>query len=113
MYRDQYFGFNVRQFDENQVEEHGIEPSYIWVKMALHGVGLVSKQRWHGKYRQRRLRPPMPGMRLHLDPSKHVWFGDGRYYDLITILDEATGEIYYAQLVARRARTRLFRRCRK
>jgi hypothetical protein len=26
-------------------------------------------------------------------------FGDGRHYDLITILDDATSEIYYAQLV--------------
>jgi hypothetical protein len=38
-------------------------------------------------------------MMLHIDASKHAWFGDGRYYDLITILDDATSEIYYAQLV--------------
>ena len=31
---------------------------------------------------------------LHIDASKHAWFGDGRYYDLITILDDATSEIY-------------------
>ena len=36
---------------------------------------------------------------LHIDASKHAWFGYGRYYDLITILDDATSEIYYAQLV--------------
>jgi hypothetical protein len=38
-------------------------------------------------------------MMLHIDASKHAWFGDGRYYDLITILDDATSKIYYAQLV--------------
>jgi hypothetical protein len=38
-------------------------------------------------------------MLLQIDASKHAWFGDGRYYDLITILDDATSEIYYAQLV--------------
>ncbi len=38
-------------------------------------------------------------MLLHIDAGKHAWFGDGRYYDLITILDDATSEIYYAQLV--------------
>jgi hypothetical protein len=38
-------------------------------------------------------------MLLHIDASKHAWFGDGRYYDLITLLDDATSEIYYAQLV--------------
>jgi len=36
---------------------------------------------------------------LHIDASKHAWFRDGRYYDLITILDDATNEVYYAQLV--------------
>jgi hypothetical protein len=41
----------------------------------------------------------MPGMLLHIDGSKHQWFGDERWYDLIVILDDATGEIYYAQLV--------------
>ena len=39
-------------------------------------------------------------MLLHIDASKHAWFGDGRYYDLITLLDDDTSEIYYAQLVA-------------
>ena len=38
-------------------------------------------------------------MLLHIDASKHAWFQDGRYYDLITILDDATSEVYYAQLV--------------
>ena len=41
----------------------------------------------------------MRGMLLHIDGSKHQWFGDERWYDLIVILDDATGEIYYAQLV--------------
>jgi hypothetical protein len=41
----------------------------------------------------------MPGMLLHIDGSKHQWFGDERWHDLIVILDDATSEIYYAQLV--------------
>ena len=41
----------------------------------------------------------MPGMLLHIDGSRHRWFQDDRYYDLIVILDDATSEIYYAQLV--------------
>ena len=32
----------------------------------------------------------MPGMLLHIDGSKHRWFQDDRYYDLIVILDDAT-----------------------
>ena len=68
-------------------------------KMALQGAGLVSRQRRRGTHRRRRPRRPLPGMLLHIDASKHAWFGDGRYYDLITLLDDATSEIYYAQLV--------------
>ena len=41
----------------------------------------------------------MPGMLLHIDGSKHHWLNDDRWYDLIVILDDATSEIYYAQLV--------------
>jgi hypothetical protein len=36
---------------------------------------------------------------LHIDGSKHRWLNDDRWYDLIVILDDATSEIYYAQLV--------------
>jgi hypothetical protein len=38
------------------------------------------------------------------DASKPAWFGDGRYYDLITLLDDACVEIYYAQWVAEEGR---------
>jgi hypothetical protein len=31
--------------------------------------------------------------------SRHCWLQDERWYDLIVILDDATSEIYYAQLV--------------
>src|SRR5690242_11767609 len=99
LYREKYFDFNVRHFHEKLVEEHGIAISYTWVKVALQGAGLVSQQRRRGKHRRRRPRRALPGMLLHIDASKHAWFGDGRHYDLITILDDATNEIYYAQLV--------------
>ena len=33
------------------------------------------------------------------DGSRHQWFQDERWYDLIVILDDASSEIYYAQLV--------------
>src|SRR6266550_3212678 len=52
-----------------------------------------------GVHRQRRPRRPLPGMLLHIDGSRHRWFQDERWYDLIVILDDATSEIYYAQLV--------------
>jgi hypothetical protein len=38
-------------------------------------------------------------MLLHIDGSKHRWLNDDRWYDLIVIPDDATSEIYHAQLV--------------
>jgi len=38
-------------------------------------------------------------MLLHLDGSQHQWFQDERWYDLLVVLDDASSEIYYAQLV--------------
>ena len=99
LYREQYFDFNVRHFHEKLVEQHDIQLSYTWVKLALQGAGLVHKQRRRGTHRRRRPRRPLPGMLLHIDASKHAWFQDDRYYDLITLLDDATSEIYYARLV--------------
>ena len=100
LYREQYFDFNVRHFHEKLVEQHHIQLSYTWVKTALQTAGLVKRSRKRGKHRKRRERRPLPGMMLHIDGSHHSWFQDGCYYDLLAIMDDATNEIYYAQLVA-------------
>jgi transposase len=99
LYREVYFDLNIRHFHEKLSEEHGIELSYTWVQKALQGAGLVARGKRRTKHRRRRERRPMAGMLLHIDGSKHRWFGDERWYDLIVILDDATSEIYYAQLV--------------
>src|SRR3954466_13287616 len=99
LYRDTYFDLSVRHFHEKLREEHAIEISYTWVKQALQGAGLVARRKKRGSHRRRRPRRPMPGMLLHIDGSEHRWFGDERYYELIVVLDDATSEIYYAQLV--------------
>ena len=99
LYREKYFDLNVRHFHEKLMEIHGIGLSYTWVKQALQGAGLVARERKRGVHRKRRERRPLPGMLLHIDGSHHRWFQDERWYDLIVILDDATSEIYYAQLV--------------
>src|SRR5205807_9075312 len=98
-YREKYFDLNVLHFHQKLVEEHGIRLSYTWVKLALPGAGLVARERKRGVHRKRRQRRPLPGMLLHIDGSRHRWFQDERWYDLLVILDDATSEIYYAQLV--------------
>src|SRR6516164_3762895 len=88
LYREKYFDLNVQHFQEKLQAEHGIELSYTWVKQALQGAGLVARGRKRGAHRKRRERRPLPGMLLHIDGSRHQW-----------IQDDATSEIYYAQLV--------------
>jgi transposase len=99
LYREEYYDLNMRHFHEKLQEEHDIELSYTWVQKALQGAGLVAKRHKRGPHRRRRPRRPMPGMLLHIDGSKHRWLNDDRWYDFIVILDDATSEIYYAQLV--------------
>jgi transposase len=99
LYQEQYFDFNVQHFHEKLRAEHQIELSYTWVKQALQGAGLVQPRRKRGKHRKRRPRRPLPGMLLHIDASQHQWFCDHRWYDLLVLMDDATSEIYYAQLV--------------
>ena len=99
LFQEVYPDLNIRHFHEKLSEEHGIELSYTWVQKALQGAGLVARHKRRGRHRRRRERRPLPGMLLHIDGSKHQWFGDQRWHDLIVILDDATSEIYYAQLV--------------
>lgn len=99
LYQEEYFDFNVRHFHEKLRAEHDIKLSYTWVKEALQGAGLVKKRKRRGTHRRRRPRRALPGMLLHIDGSTHQWFQDDRWYDLIVVLDDATSEIYYGQLV--------------
>jgi transposase len=99
LYREVYFDLNIRHFHEKLRDEHEIALSYTWVQQALQGAGLVAKRRKRGPHRRRRPRRPLPGMLLHIDGSKHRWLNDDQWHDFIVILDDATSEIYYAQLV--------------
>src|SRR5450432_2282066 len=99
LYQEQYADFNVRHFQEKLRDQHHIRLSYTWVKQALQAAGLVKKSRKRAVHRRRRPRRPLPGTLLHLDGSSHAWFQDDRRYDLLVILDDATSQIYYAQLV--------------
>jgi transposase len=99
LYKETYYDLNIRHFHEKLRDEHAIELSYTWVQKALQGAGLVARRHKRGPHRRRRPRRPLPGMLLHIDGSKHRWLNDDRWYDLIVILDDATSEIYYAQMV--------------
>lgn len=99
LYREKYYDFSVRHFHEKLSEEHGFQLSYSWVKLALQGAGLVAKAPQRGRHRRKRERRPMIGMLLHIDGSRHRWLGGEQWHDLIVVMDDASNEIYYAQLV--------------
>ena len=99
LYREEYFDLNMRHFHEKLRDEHDIRLSYsVGAERAAGGraggEAAISAGRIGGDARR-----PLPGMMLHIDGSKHRWLNDDRWYDLIVILDDATSEIYYAQLV--------------
>jgi len=99
LYQEEYYDFNVKHFHEKLKSEHQIKLSYTWVKTALQTAGLIQREHRRTRHRKRREPRPLSGMMLHIDGSKHQWFDDGCYYDLIVVLDDATNEVYYAQLV--------------
>ena len=101
LYRTKYRGFNVTHFHEKLQEHHDITRGYTFVKCALQTAGLVGKSKTRGKHRKRRPRKPLVGMMLHLDGSTHEWIPDlpGVFFDLLILMDDATGEIYDMELV--------------
>ena len=102
LYRERYAGFNARHFHEIARREHGIGLSYSYVKQALQQAGLLPKRRPRGRHRRRREPRACFGEMLHLDGSRHPWLAldpDARH-TLITIVDDATSALLYAQLWA-------------
>ena len=101
LYRTTYRGFNVTHFHEKLREHHGITRGYTFIKRALQTAGLAGRSPARGKHRKRRPRKPLVGMMLHLDGSTHEWIPDlpGIFFDLLVLMDDATGEIYEMFLV--------------
>lgn len=101
LYRDRYADFSVKHFHEALVREHGYTLCYTVTRLALQSAGLVAKAAARGKHRKRRERRPLPGMLLFQDGSTHCWLpGTEVPQDLIVTLDDATGWITSAFLVA-------------
>jgi transposase len=100
LYRTRYGGFTAKHFHERLVGVHGFNWGYTWTKTFLHGQGLLAPAPRRGAHRRKRPRRPLRGMMLHQDGSRHEWLNGQPTLDLIVTLDDATGEIYSAFLVA-------------
>jgi hypothetical protein len=101
LYRARYLGFNTRHFYQVARREHAVTLSYTFVKTLLQRAGLVSKGRLRGRHRRRREPRPCFGELLHLDGSVHPWLAldPTRKQTLIAVVDDATKQILYGQLV--------------
>lgn len=102
LYRERFTGWNVRHFYRFARREHGVTLSYSFVKLALQEAGLVRRGRKRGRHRRRREPRPCFGELLQLDGSRHAWLrrAPGGQQTLITVIDDATGRLLYAQLWA-------------
>ncbi|MCI0659027.1 MAG: ISNCY family transposase [Acidobacteria bacterium] len=100
LYRDKYSGFNGRHFHEIARREHAVKLSYSFVKKALQAAGLMRKYRPRGRHRMRREPRACFGEMLHLDGSPHAWLGltASQRQTLVSVLDDATSRLLYAQL---------------
>ena len=102
LYRERYAGFNGRHFHEIVRREHGVTLSYSYLKQALQQAGLLRTRKARGRHRRRREPRACFGELLHLDGSRHKWFtlAPDCTASLITIVDDATNAVLYAQLWA-------------
>jgi transposase len=100
LYRERYRGWNTRHFYQTLRREHGVKVSYTFVKEALQGAGLIAKRKARGRHRRRRERKACFGEMLHIDGSKHAWLAlcPDQRPTLITMVDDATSRLLYAQL---------------
>ena len=100
LYRETYRGFNGQHFHEVIRREHGVTLSYSFVKRALQMAGLLPKRHARGRHRRRREPRACFGELLHLDGSPHDWLAlDPEWRGtLITVVDDATKALLYAQL---------------
>lgn len=94
LYRERYFDFNAKHFHEKLTEEHNIQLSYNWVRLALQEAGLIKKCSKKNKHRKKRSPKPLPGMMLYLDGSPYDWLNIGTDHDLLVLSDDANNKIY-------------------
>ena len=101
LYRERFAGFNTRHFYQVARREHAVTLSYTFVKALLQRAGLVATGRRRGRHRRRREPRPCFGELLHLDGSVHPWLAldPTRKQTLIAVVDDATKQILYGQLV--------------
>ena len=100
LYRDLYRGFTVKHFHEQLARQHDYVLGCTVTKLHLRRAGSVVRAKTRSAHRKKRPRRPMVGMMLHQDASTHAWLpGEGRKYDLVVTMEDATSALYSVFLV--------------
>jgi len=98
LYKGRYVGFNISHFTEMLEEKEGIILSRETVRGILLAKGSYEKRKKQPKHRSWREPKPKEGMMLQYDTSDHDWLeGRGPRIKLIGAIDDATGNVPYAQ----------------
>jgi transposase len=97
LYQEKYA--DLTTFSGKLREKHHIRLSYTWVKHALQMAGLVKKSRKRGVHRRRRARRRFRGCCCIWMAVRTPGFKMTGGMTCLVLLDDATCEIYYTQLV--------------
>jgi hypothetical protein len=65
LYAKDYVDFTVKHFHEQMVQRHHYKLGYTVTRLNLQAAGLVRKAPRRSAHRKKRVRRPLPGMRLH------------------------------------------------
>lgn len=100
LYQKRYSGFTAKHFHDLASRDDGLGWSYTFCKNVLQDAGLIKKRKSRKNHRIKRERKSCFGQMLQMDGSEHAWFVEHpkKKNVLITVIDDATSTILYAQL---------------
>jgi len=97
LYRQTYYDFNIRHFNDKLHENHGIKLSYETIRHILVSEGIHTPKKKKIVHRRRR-RMPKAGMLIQMDSSEHLWLPCIKEkWWLTATIDDATSSVPFAQ----------------
>ena len=98
LYRQTYYDFNIRHFNDKLQENHKINLSYETIRQILIS-GRIHAPKKKKLVHRRRRRMPRSGLLIQMDSSEHNWlpFIKEKWH-LTATIDDATGKVPFAKL---------------
>jgi len=98
LYRQTYYDFNIRHFNDKLQENHKINLSYETIRQILISGFIHAPKKKKLVHRQRR-RMPRSGLLIQMDSSEHNWlpFIKEKWH-LTATVDDATSKVLFAKL---------------